>query len=225
MSERRVAALALLPAFVMTAVLVLHEIRRPGLEPVAGSQAPTITLPRLPVPRLRSGTYVAYDGRLAISVQDAFDEQIVVDDAVTITLDLGADRRPTAVDIAVDLLPFCAGASDPWQGEAVYALLDAGALRQARFLSESITTSTTTVDGVDRLRCLGNLTLHGEVRRTILDLCLGAERKDRARMVGDLDLDTRAFGLPASWRFGVVRLDPIVHVRLDAALTQRRKDD
>lgn len=224
MSQRRVALLALLPVAIMTALLGTHEATRtrPLTRP-AGAFG--MALPQLPAPRLGPGTYQTYDGRLGISVQDPLSEHLATSDRARITLALGADRRPTALRVEVDIRPLCAAASDPWQGEALYALADAADGAATMFESDSITAHSTAVAGVERLHCLGTLTLHGRSTRTELDLLLGAERKDRARLQGELTLDLRAHGLPASWRYGVIRMDPILHVRLDATLSRHAKGD
>lgn len=223
MSERRVAALALLPVVALTIVLSTYEVIR--ARPTADAAvAPGMQLPQLPAPRLGPGTFATYDGRLGISVQDLLTEQQAISDQVRITLALGVDRRPAALRIEVDLRPFCVAASDPWQGEALYALADA-AQGPTVFESDAITTHATAVAGVMSLRCIGALTLHGRTARTELDLLLGAERKDRARLQGELAVDLRAHGLPPSWRYGVIRMDPILQVRLDATLTRQAKGD
>lgn len=223
MSQRRVAALALLPVVVLTLLLGTYEaIRARPLAHPAGAVG--MALPQLPAPRLGPGTYATYHGRLGISVQDLLTEQLTTFEQVCVTLVLGVDRRPMALRIGVDLRPLCAAAIDPWQGEALYALADAAA-GPTMFEADAITTHSTAVAGVDRLRCIGTLTLHGRSTRTELDLLLGAERKDRARLQGELALDLRAHGVPPSWRYGVVPMDPILHVRLDATLSRQAKGD
>lgn len=223
MSERRLAALALLPVAALTILLGTYEAIR--ARPIADTAvAPGMQLPQLPAPRLGPGTFATYAGRLGISVQDLLTEQLATSEEVRITLALGVDRCPVAMHIEVDLRPLCAAASDPWQGEALYALVDA-AEGPTVFESESITTHATAVAGVARLHCIGALTLHGRTARTELDLLLGAERKDRARLQGELAVDLRSHGLPPSWRYGVIRMDPILRVRLDATLARQAKGD
>ena len=223
MSQRRVAALALLPVVVLTILLGTYEaIRvRPAARTVGASG---MALPQLPAPRLGPGTYATYDGHLGISVQDLLTEQLATSEQVCVTLALGVDRRPTTLHVELDLRPLCSAASDPWQGEALYALAD-GAEGPTMFESTSITTHATAVGGVERLRCIGTLTLHGRTARTELDLLLGVERKDRARLQGELALDLRAHGLPPSWRYGVIRMDPVLHLRLDATISRQAKGD
>lgn len=224
MRQRCVAVLALLPVAVMTGLLGTYEaIRARPLARPAGASG--MALPQLPAPRLGPGTYETYDGRLGISVQDLLSEQLATSNRVRITLALGVDRRPTALRVEVDIRPLCAAAHDPWQGEALYALADAADGAVTMFESDSLTTHPTAVAGVERLHCLGTLTLHGRAARTELDLLLGAERKDRARLQGELALDLRTHGVPASWRYGVIRMDPILHVRLDATLSRHAKGD
>lgn len=65
-------------------------------------------------------------------------------------------------------------------------------------------------DGV--LRAFGRLTLHGVTRELDFPVTV-AHDGDIYAVSGDAPVDTRGFGLPVIRVFGVLKVDPVVHVR------------
>lgn len=217
-----VAWFALAPVLLMAGLLGVYESRRARAEP-RSSNATSLALPALPLPRLQAGSYTVREGSLGVAVHDLFNVDYDRSTGVTGTLQVDAAGNPTALQFAIDLMPLAVAGDDPWQADALFALRDLASVAIAKFAAERVVVHAAEVPGVLALDCEGTLALHGHARRLSLTLHLGADRRDSAHLHGRLAVDIRTFGLPRSWRYGVVPMDPLVHVTFDATLARQGK--
>ena len=218
----KVGWLALAPVVLMAGLLGVYESRRARTAPHS-SNATSLALPALPLPRLLAGSYAVRDGSLGVAVHELFAIDYDRSNGVTGALQVDAAGNPTALNLAIDLMPLAVAGDDPWQADALFALRDFASVAIAKFAAERIAVRVTEVPGVLALDCEGTLALHGHARRLSLTLHLGAERRDSARLHGRLAVDIRTFGLPRSWRYGVVPMDPLVRVSFAATLVRQGK--
>lgn len=217
----RIGWWALSPALLMAAVLAWHEVVRPRITPTM-SQANPIALPVLAMPRLQAGTYAVQAGTLGIAVRNLLASEFDGTRGISGSVQIDAEGRPAKLTLSIDLLPLLGGSSDVWQADALFALRDAG-LTSAKFVAERLVARDAKVPGTLAIDCEGTLALHGQARRIEVTLFLAGERRDRGRLHGRLSLDVRAFGLPRSWRYGVVPMEPVIAVSLAATLQRQNK--
>jgi len=187
---------------------------------VSGSRG--LALPVLPGRRSTAGTYRVQSGLLAVAVSEPLAAHVERVPEVSGRLEVDADRRVRHLELEVAMASL-GRATGGFEGETLYALHDAAGGAKARFVAGRVTAAATPVPGVSLLRCDGTLSCHGVERFTRLELLLAVPRRDRLRLQGRLAVDVRDFGLPRSWCFGFLPVDPVVTVFLDATLQREAK--
>ncbi|MEZ5962947.1 MAG: YceI family protein [Planctomycetota bacterium] len=213
--------LALLPLMVMVGWLVSYESRSAGPRVVEPASAGAVSLPILTPPRPAAGAFLVLEGFLAVAVADPLQTHFDRVDGVGGRMEVDSERRVQRVDLRVDLAPLGARAGE--QVEATYALRDAMTHAAARFVADHVVAKSTQVPGVQALECDGTLTFHGSERRTRIELLAVAADKNSLRVQGEFAVDVRDFGLPRSWRYGFVPMDPVVTLFLDLTLRRETK--